>query len=110
VGGDNQPANLTVVRTLCDVLDEFRPDSPYVPHESLIQYVPDRPGHDRRYAMNIEKIKNELGWQPEQSLESGLMKTVEWYLAHPEWVEAIRKQADYQRWLERNYAERGEQA
>jgi dTDP-glucose 4,6-dehydratase len=110
VGGDNQPANLTVVRTLCDVLDEFRPDSPYVPHESLIQYVPDRPGHDRRYAMNIEKIKNELGWQPEQSLESGLMNTVEWYLAHPEWVEAIRKQADYQRWLERNYAERGEQA
>lgn len=107
VGGDNQPANLDVVKTLCEILDERRPDSPYVPHASLIQYVTDRPGHDRRYAMNIEKIKSELGWLPAQSLESGLLETVEWYLAHPEWVEAIRKQTDYQRWLERNYAERG---
>jgi dTDP-glucose 4,6-dehydratase len=109
VGGDNQPANLTVVQTLCDILDERRPDSPYAPHASLIQYVPDRPGHDRRYAMDISKINSELSWQPVQSLESGLLHTVEWYLAHPEWVEAIRKQTDYQRWLERNYAERGGQ-
>ncbi|HEX9618112.1 MAG TPA: dTDP-glucose 4,6-dehydratase [Anaerolineales bacterium] len=110
VGGDNQPANLTVLHTLCDILDECRPGSPHVPHASLIQYVPDRPGHDRRYAMNIDKIKSELGWQPAQSLESGLLQTVEWYLAHPEWVDAIRKQSDYQRWIERNYAERGGQA
>ena len=110
VGGDNQPVNLTVLHTLCDILDECRPGSPHVPHASLIQYVPDRPGHDRRYAMNIDKIKSELGWQPAQSLESGLLQTVEWYLAHPEWVDAIRKQSDYQRWIERNYAERGGQA
>jgi dTDP-glucose 4,6-dehydratase len=109
VGGDNQPANLTVVRTLCEILDERQPNSPYVPHDSLIQSVPDRPGHDRRYAMDITKIKEELGWQPEQSLETGLLETVEWYLAHPEWVEAIRKQSDYQRWLARNYAARGGQ-
>jgi dTDP-glucose 4,6-dehydratase len=109
VGGDNQPANLDVVYTVCEILDERHPNSPYVPHASLIQYVPDRPGHDRRYAMNIEKIKSELGWRPAQSLESGLLKTVDWYLAHPEWVDAIRKQTDYQRWLERNYAERGGQ-
>jgi dTDP-glucose 4,6-dehydratase len=110
IGGDNQPVNLTVVQTLCDILDECLPGSPYAPHTSLIKYVTDRPGHDRRYAMDITKLKRELGWQPRQSLESGLLKTVEWYLAHPDWVDAIRKQRDYQRWLERNYEDRGEQA
>ncbi len=108
VGGGNQPANLTVIQTLCDILDECRPDSPYAPHAALIEYVVDRPGHDRRYAMDITKIGRDLGWRPRQSLESGLLKTVQWYLAHPEWVEAIRKQKDYQQWLERNYARRGE--
>jgi dTDP-glucose 4,6-dehydratase len=107
VGGDNQPANLTVVKTLCEILDECQPNSPFVPHASLIQYVTDRPGHDRRYDMNIAKLRQELGWEPRQSLESGLLKTVEWYLAHPEWVEAIRKQQDYQGWLEKNYGKRG---
>jgi dTDP-glucose 4,6-dehydratase len=107
VGGDNQPANLTVVKTLCEILDEFQPASPFVPHANLIQYVKDRPGHDRRYDMNITKLRQELGWEPRQSLESGLLKTVEWYLSHPEWVEAIRKQQDYQGWLEKNYAKRG---
>jgi dTDP-glucose 4,6-dehydratase len=110
VGGDNQPANLTVVQTLCEILDERRPGSPFAPHASLVQYVPDRPGHDRRYAMDISKIKAELGWQPVQSLETGLFQTIEWYLAHPEWVEAIHQQTDYQSWLERNYAARGGQA
>ncbi len=107
VGGDNQPANLTVVKTLCEILDEFQPASPFVPHANLIQYVKDRPGHDRRYDMNITKLRQELGWEPRQSLESGLLKTVEWYLSHPEWVEAIRKQQDYRGWLEKNYAKRG---
>jgi dTDP-glucose 4,6-dehydratase len=110
VGGDNQPPNLTVIQTLCDILDECRPDSPHLPHAQLIEYVTDRPGHDRRYAMDISKIKRELGWQPRQSLETGLLQTVEWYLAHPDWVAAIRAQGDYQRWLERNYAQRGERA
>jgi dTDP-glucose 4,6-dehydratase len=110
VGGNNQPANLTVVKTLCEILDECLPDSPYSPHESLIASVADRPGHDRRYAMNIEKIENDLGWLPKQSLESGLLKTVEWYLNHPEWVEAIREQKDYQGWLAINYEKRGGKA
>jgi dTDP-glucose 4,6-dehydratase len=107
VGGDNQPANLTVVKTVCEILDECQPASPSVPHTNLIQYVKDRPGHDRRYDMNIAKLRQELGWEPRQSLESGLLKTVEWYLSHPEWVEAVRKQQDYQGWLEKNYAKRG---
>jgi len=70
--------------------------------------VTDRPGHDRRYAMDIRKMQNELGWQPRQNLKNGLRLTVEWYLNHPEWVEAIRKQLDYQKWLEKNYQQRGE--
>lgn len=108
IGGNNQPANLTVVKTICDILDELQPESPYVPHASLIQHVTDRPGHDRRYAMNIEKIQNELGWQPRQSLTSGLLKTVQWYLQHPDWIESIRQQQAYQGWLAQNYQNRGE--
>jgi dTDP-glucose 4,6-dehydratase len=107
IGGNNQPTNLAVVRTLCDILDDYRPESPYIPHASLIKFVVDRPGHDRRYAMDITKIHKELGWQPKQSLDSGLRNTVEWYLTHPEWVEAIRQQSDYQTWLKRNYEKRG---
>jgi len=108
VGGDNQPPNLVVVRTLCEILDECKPDSPYLPHESLIRYVKDRPGHDRRYAMDITKIRSELGWRPRHSLASGLLKTVEWYLANPEWIDNVQKRQDYQQWLNRNYEQRGE--
>ena len=107
VGGENQPANLTIVKTLCEILDELLPSSPNKPHTNLMTFVVDRPGHDRRYAMDISKIKGELGWQPRQSLESGLLKTVQWYLAHPKWVEAIRKQVKYQGWIEKNYEKRG---
>jgi len=106
IGGGNQPVNLVVVETLCDILDQCAPDSPYAPHKSLIKFVTDRPGHDRRYAMDISKIRNELGWQPRQSLQTGLLKTVEWYLSHPDWIESIQKQTDYQQWLEKNYAKR----
>jgi dTDP-glucose 4,6-dehydratase len=108
IGGGNQPPNLVVIRTLCEILDECQPDSPYAPHESLIQFVTDRPGHDRRYAMDITKIENELGWKPRQTLASGLLNTVNWYLSHPEWTEAIRQQQDYQSWLAKNYEQRGE--
>ena len=108
VGGDNQPINLTVIETLCDILDELRPASKHIPHRSLIQHVPDRPGHDRRYAMDISKIKRELGWQPKHSLDEGLVKTVSWYLEHPDWVEQIRSQGDYQSWIEKNYQKRGD--
>jgi dTDP-glucose 4,6-dehydratase len=108
IGGDNQPTNLVVVKTLCDVLDEIVPESSYIPHQSLIQFVTDRPGHDRRYAMDITKINKELGWTPRQSLESGLLKTVEWYLENKSWVDTIREQKDYQQWLDDNYQKRGE--
>ncbi len=83
IGGGNQPANLQIVNTLCDILDELRPDSPHTPHRQLIRYVTDRPGHDRRYAMDITKIGRQLNWQPRHSLSSGLLKTVEWYLQNP---------------------------
>lgn len=107
VGGDNQPPNLTVVKTLCEILDECLPASPNVPHEKLIQFVADRPGHDRRYDIDIHKIQAELGWSPQQSLTTGMLKTVEWYLAHPEWIEKIQQQHDYQQWLDKNYQRRG---
>ncbi len=107
IGGNNQPPNIEIVKTICEILDELRPDGAHFPHASLIKYVADRPGHDRRYAMDTSKIQRELGWQPRQSLKSGLLKTVRWYLDHPDWIEAIRQEADYQTWVEKNYAKRG---
>ncbi len=106
VGGENQPANLTVIHTICDILDELQPSSPHTPHQRLIQYVADRPGHDRRYSMDIQKIRRELGWHPNHSMTSGLLDTVQWYLDHPEWVHAIRQAQDYQGWLAKNYDQR----
>lgn len=106
IGGGSQPTNLDVVRHLCAALDELLPASSFVPHASLIRYVPDRPGHDRRYAIDITKITSQLGWQPKQSLGSGLHNTIQWYLSHPEWVSTIRQQHDYQQWLEHNYDKR----
>lgn len=103
-----QPTNLALVRTICGILDERRPDSPHVPHASLIEFVPDRPGHDRRYAMDSAKIQSELGWRPETALDEGLRKSVDWYLGNYDWVRAIREQGDYKAWLERNYARREE--
>lgn len=106
VGGDNQPPNMTVVKTICEIMDECVPDSDYVPHQELIMFVKDRPGHDRRYAMNIAKIRDELGWNPRFSLETGMVRTIEWYLEHTEWIDAIKKQTNYQEWIERNYEKR----
>ena len=106
VGGDNQPPNMTVVKTICEIMDECVPDSEYVPHQELIMFVKDRPGHDRRYAMHIAKIRDELGWNPRFSLETGMVRTIEWYLEHTEWIDAIKKQTNYQEWIERNYEKR----
>jgi dTDP-glucose 4,6-dehydratase len=108
VGGNNQPPNLEIVHTICKTLDEYVPDSPHKPHESLIKFVADRPGHDRRYAMDITKIGSELGWEPREWLESGLKKTIEWYLTNEAWVAAIQKQSEYQQWMDKNYQKRGE--
>jgi dTDP-glucose 4,6-dehydratase len=107
VGGDNQPTNLEVIRSICSVLDQALPDSPYVPHTGLLSYVTDRPGHDRRYAMDISKIKRELGWAPRQSLDSGLAETVQWYLSSRDWIEGVHEKSDYRQWMDRNYAKRG---
>ncbi|OGO38946.1 MAG: dTDP-glucose 4,6-dehydratase [Chloroflexi bacterium RBG_16_57_11] len=106
VGGGNQPTNLTVIHEICDILDELQPNSPYSPHDQLIQYVKDRPGHDRRYAMDITSIQRELDWHPRQSLSSGLARTVQWYLENPSWIDAIHQQQDYQGWLAKNYGDR----
>ncbi|MCE5250298.1 dTDP-glucose 4,6-dehydratase [bacterium] len=106
IGGNNQPTNLTAVEKLCDILDRLRPDSPHVPHRRLISFVKDRPGHDRRYAMDSSKIRRKLGWAPRHSMDEGFVKTVTWYMEHPEWVEAIRNQASYRQWMEINYTRR----
>ena len=109
IGGDNQPANLVIVETICEIMDEVSGNSPHVPHRQLIQFVADRPGHDRRYDMDINKLRTELGWEPRQTLTTGLVQTVQWYLDHPEWVESVSRQADYQGWLQQNYESRGRQ-
>jgi dTDP-glucose 4,6-dehydratase len=108
LGGDNQPTNLDIVNAICEILDGLQPSSPYRPHAALQISVPDRPGHDRRYAMNINKIGLELGWKPKHDLHQGLVKTVGWYLEHGDWVEGIRKQKEYQSWLDKNYSGRVE--
>lgn len=106
IGGDNQPANLTIVETICEVLDERMPAEEISSYRDLIQFVEDRPGHDRRYAMDSSKIKRELGWRPQHTVTEGLFATIEWYLSNPDWVAAIRKQREYQGWLKQNYDER----
>ena len=107
IGGETNVTNRQIVETLCTILDRLLPASPHVPHASLIRHVADRPGHDRRYAMDIRKIRREIGWTPSATLESGLLKTVTWYLANLEWVAAIRQRPSFESWLQANYATRG---
>jgi dTDP-glucose 4,6-dehydratase len=108
IGGGNQPSNLEIVTAICSLLDEALPESKHRPHRNLITYVADRPGHDRRYAMNIDKIGQALNWKPMHNLKEGLHKTVWWYLQNPHWIDAIMKQQGYQGWLEQNYKMRGD--
>ena len=103
IGGGNQPDNLTIVKTLCDILEEVRPGGAY---HGLITFVPDRPGHDRRYALDITRLRRDLGWQPRHSLAAGLLETVRWYLDHPEWIQSIHQHPDYETWLAKNYTHR----
>jgi dTDP-glucose 4,6-dehydratase len=102
IGGHNEKQNLDVVHTLCELLDELRPDSKFRPHASLITYVQDRPGHDLRYAIDASKIQRELGWVPQETSESGIRKTVAWYLDNPEWVAHVKSGA-YQQWIDAHY-------
>jgi dTDP-glucose 4,6-dehydratase len=106
IGGDNQPTNLEIVETVCGLLDELAPDSGHIPHKKLIRFVEDRPGHDERYAIDTGKIYSELNWRPERSLQEGLRETVEWYLRHEAWLQAIIQEKDYLAWVEINYAHR----
>jgi dTDP-glucose 4,6-dehydratase len=103
VGGWNEKTNLEIVQTVCALLDELKPDR-QGSHRRLITFVKDRPGHDRRYAIDARKIERELGWRPAETFDSGIRKTVHWYLSHPEWVEAVQSGA-YRDWLQRQYGE-----
>lgn len=101
IGGNSEKTNLAVVKEICELLNELVP-KPGFDYQSLITFVKDRPGHDRRYAINCEKIKRELGWQPQETFSSGLRKTVQWYLKNQAWVNAVNT-SDYQNWLAQQY-------
>jgi dTDP-glucose 4,6-dehydratase len=105
IGGNSERANLDVVKAICSIVDKLQPNAAIGPREKLISFVPDRPGHDRRYAINASKIAVELGWRPQVRFEDGLRQTVTWYLEHSDWVENIRTGA-YRDWIRRNYDER----
>lgn len=105
IGGSSERKNLDVVTAICDILDELQQGLACGPRRNLITFVKDRPGHDRRYAIDATKIRSELCWQPKERFETGIRKTVEWYLANLAWVESVRSGA-YQQWIEQNYAGR----
>jgi len=101
IGGWNEKANIDIVKTVCALLDELRPD-PAGPYARLITYVTDRPGHDRRYAIDARKIERELGWRPAETFETGIRKTVQWYLSNEDWVARVQSGA-YREWVSKQY-------
>ena len=105
IGGDSERTNIDVVRTVCLILDALRPATHHKPYESLIQFVADRPGHDRRYAIDATKSRAAFGWLPAETFATGIEKTVRWYLDHPDWVQGVMS-GEYRRWLEKNYDKR----
>ena len=105
VGGSNEETNIEVANTICELLDELVPQSKFKPHKSLIKFVADRPGHDRRYAIDSSKLRRELGWQPRESFRSGIRKTIEWYLGHQQWLDAVVS-GEYKEWVATQYATR----
>ena len=103
VGGWNEKPNIEIVHTVCTLLDELRPKADGTPYSTQISYVKDRPGHDRRYAIDASKIERELGWKPAETFGTGIRKTVQWYLANPEWVAHVQSGA-YREWVQTQYA------
>ena len=109
IGGCNEKPNIEIVDAICALLDELRPTAGGNSYREQIAYVQDRPGHDRRYAIDAGKIEKELGWRPAETFESGIRKTVQWYLDHPQWVRNVQSGA-YRQWIESNYDGRGADA
>jgi dTDP-glucose 4,6-dehydratase len=107
IGGNNEQKNLDVVHALCDLLDELSPRADGKPYREQITFVTDRPGHDRRYAIDAGKIGQELGWQPAENFATGFRKTVRWYLDHQAWVDGVKSGA-YREWVEKNYGDRAQ--
>lgn len=107
IGGGNERANLDIVRSLCSLLDERVPRADGVSYSTQIAFVKDRPGHDRRYAIDSGKLKREMGWSPAETFESGIRKTVEWYLANPVWLESVTS-GSYREWIAEQYATSGQ--
>ncbi len=105
VGGWNEKPNIEIVKTICALLDELRPKADGTQYTSQISYVTDRPGHDRRYAIDATKIHKELGWKPQETFDSGIRKTVQWYLDHADWVAQVQSGA-YRDWVQTNYSQR----
>jgi dTDP-glucose 4,6-dehydratase len=103
IGGRNEKPNIEVVETLCSILDELSPHDPVVPHRKLINFVKDRPGHDRRYAIDASKIERELGWKPRETFETGLRKTVQWYLENDDWTDEVTS-GSYRQWIATHYS------
>lgn len=104
IGGDSEKTNMDVVSTICSIMDELHPSG--APHDRLITYVKDRPGHDRRYAIDATKIKRELHWSQRETFTTGIRRTIEWYLANPAWIAEVAS-GDYRRWITANYETRG---
>jgi len=105
IGGNNEESNIEVVRTICRLLDEMQPASNGQPYEALIKFVADRPGHDRRYAIDAGRIRAELGWRPVEDFASGIRKTVAWYLENRDWVAGVTS-GQYRHWISKNYESR----
>jgi dTDP-glucose 4,6-dehydratase len=103
IGGRSEKKNLEIIAAICELLDKLRPNDPAVPHGKLVSFVKDRPGHDRRYAMDTGKIERELNWHPLETFESGIRKTVSWYLEHEDWVRDVTS-GSYRQWMAKHYA------
>ena len=103
IGGQNEKSNLEVVKLLCDILDELKPNKNGRSYKEQITFVKDRPGHDRRYAINASKIEKELNWKPQETFESGLLKTISWYLENQNWCNSVLS-GEYQQWMEKQYS------